>query len=356
METLTSALAWLQALDETHPVLHVAVRVLASLLVAALADWSIVRMARRLADRTRTQVDDHLIEHLHRPILFTLVLAGAWLATSGVAFVEHVRLPLFRILGTALALQWALAGMRLARSTLGLLGRADGRLVSPDTKPLFENLAIVVVLGVASYAVLLLWDLDVTGWLASAGIAGVVLGFAAQDSLSNLFAGVFIFADRPYRINDMIHLDSGERGRVTHIGLRSTRMLTRDHIEITIPNSVMANAKILNETGGPSRMFRIRAKVGVAYGSDPAHVRLTLLDAASRCTSLLREPPPTVRLRELAESSLDYELMAWIDDPDSRGLAVDELLTSIYTRLGEEKIEIPYPKRDLYVKQMPKDS
>jgi MscS family membrane protein len=349
METLRSALGWLQALDETNPVLHVAVRLLLSLLVAALVDWSVMRMARRIASRTRTALDDHLLKHLHKPILATLVLAGAWLATSGVPLVEGWRAPVFRIAATVLAIQWALAALSLSRTTLGLLGRSEGRIISPDTRPLFENLATLLVLGASSYFVLVLWDLDVTGWIASAGIAGIVLGFAAQDTLSNLFAGVSIFADRPYRIGDMIHLDSGERGRVTHIGLRSTRLLTRDHIEISIPNSVVANAKILNETGGPSRRFRIRAKVGVAYGSDLPHVRQTLLDAATRCESLLREPAPVVRLRDLGESSLDFEVMVWIEDPDLRGLVLDELLSSIYTRLGEENIEIPFPQRDVHL-------
>jgi MscS family membrane protein len=349
METLTLVFDWLRALDETQPVLHVTLRLLASLLVAALVDWVLQRMGRRIASRTRTELDDHLLEQLHKPILAALILAGAWLATSGVEFVAAFRAPVFRVAGTALAIQWALAALRISRITLGQMGRGDGRLVSPDTRPLFENLATLIVLGAASYFVLVLWDLDVTGWIASAGIAGIVLGFAAQDTLSNLFAGVSIFADRPYRIGDMIHLDSGERGRVTRIGLRSTRMLTRDHIEITIPNSIMAQAKILNETGGPSRKFRIRAKVGVAYGSDLEKVRQTLLEAASLCPSILQEPPPVVRLRELAESSLDYEVMIWIEDPDTRGLVLDEVLSSIYTRLGEENIEIPFPQRDVNV-------
>lgn len=362
---IETAVLWLQDLDERSPLLHVAVRVFASLVIAVLLDWSLMRGARRLARRTATALDDAIVAYLDRPLLVTLFLGGAWLSTSGVSYVASIRLPIFRIAATALAFYWAISWVRLSRAALAAIGQSNARsaasgregirFVSKDTLPLFENLATVLSLGATFYLVLLVWDLDVTGWLASAGIAGIALGFAAQDSLANLFAGVFIFADRPYRIGDMIHLESGERGRVTHIGLRSTRILTRDHIQITLPNAIMASAKITNESGGPSPKFRIRAPVGAAYGSDVEKVRHSLLIAAAHCDNILRDPPPVVRLRALGESSLDFELLAWLEDPDKRGIAIDELLSRAYDQMRADGIEIPYPKRDLYIKEMPKN-
>ncbi|GIS88459.1 MAG: hypothetical protein CM1200mP18_11690 [Gammaproteobacteria bacterium] len=97
----------------------------------------------------------------------------------------------------------------------------------------------MLVWALAVFVVIVVWDLDATGWLASAGVVGLAVGFAAKDTLSNLIAGVFIMADAQYKIDDLFILDSGERGQVTHIGLRSTRFLTRDDIEITVPNAVM---------------------------------------------------------------------------------------------------------------------
>ena len=73
--------------------------------------------------------------------------------------------------------------------------------------------------------------------LALAGIVGIAIGFTAKDTLANLFSGVFILADRPYKMGDYVNLESGERGRVTHIGIRSTRILTRDDIEVTVPKT-----------------------------------------------------------------------------------------------------------------------
>jgi small-conductance mechanosensitive channel len=120
-----------------------------------------------------------------------------------------------------------------------------------------------------------------TAWLASAGIVGIAVGFAAKDTLANLFSGVFIMADAPYKIGDYVVLDTGERGEITHIGIRSTRMRTRDDVEVTVPNSIMGNTKIINESGGPYEKYRIRVKVGVAYGSDIDQVEQLLMEIAA---------------------------------------------------------------------------
>lgn len=145
------------------------------------------------------------------------------------------------------------------------------------------------------------------GWPPPAGILGLAISFAAKDTLANLFAGVFILADSPYKLGDFIILDSGERGAVTQIGIRSTRMLTRDDVEITVPNSIMGNVKILNETGGPGEKYRIRIKVGVAYGSDIDKVQSVLLDVAQRNREVLKTPAPRVRFRAFGDSSLDHD-------------------------------------------------
>jgi small-conductance mechanosensitive channel len=218
---------------------------------------------------------------------------------------------------------------------------------------LIDNVAKVALAGAGVYFVFLAWNVDVTGWLASAGIIGIAVGFAAKDSLANLFAGLFISADAPYKVGDFIVLDSGERGRVTRVGVRSTRLLTRDDIEVTIPNAVIANAKIVNESGGPWEKERVRVQVSVAYGSDLDQVRAALMAVAAGTEHVCPEPLPRVRFRAFGESGLDFELLCWIDEPVLRGRTVDALNTAVYKRFQADGIEIPYPKRDVYVHQVP---
>jgi small-conductance mechanosensitive channel len=154
-------------------------------------------------------------------------------------------------------------------------------------------------------------------------------------------------------VGDFIVLDTGERGRVTQVGIRSTRLLTRDDIEITIPNNVIANTKIVNESGGPWERERLRIKLGVAYGSDVDRVRAVLLEVAGGVEHVAAEPEPRVRFRSFGESGLDFELLVWIDEPVLRGRTQDALNTAIYKRFQAERIEIPYPKRDVYVRELP---
>ena len=192
-----------------------------------------------------------------------------------------------------------------------------------------------------------------TAWLASAGIVGIAVGFAAKDSLANLFSGVFILADAPYKIGDFVVLSSGERGQITKIGIRSTRMLTRDDVEVIVPNSIMGNTTIVNESGGPHKKYRIRVKVGVSYGSDIDQVREVLLDIAANEEAVCLDPLARVRFRLFGASSLDFELLCWVNEPLVSGRVIDALNCAVYKRFQELNIEIAYSKHDLYIKEMP---
>jgi small-conductance mechanosensitive channel len=169
-----------------------------------------------------------------------------------------------------------------------------------------------------------------------------------------LFSGVFILADTPYKIGDYVVLDGEQRGKVTHIGLRSTRLITRDDVEVTVPNSIMGNSKVTNQSGGPHPKFRIRVKVGVAYGTDIDLVDEILMEIAMNEALVTQSPEPRVRFRTFGASSLDFELLCWIEDPELSGRALHQLNSAIYKRFNDEKIEIPFAKQDLYIKELPK--
>jgi MscS family membrane protein len=144
--------------------------------------------------------------------------------------------------------------------------------------PMLQNLFTVLVVVGCGLWLLDLWKINITPLLASAGIATAAVALAAKDTLANFFGGLSIIIDAPYRLGDYVVLDSGERGEVVHIGIRSTRILTRDDVQITVPNAAMANAMIVNQTA-PKPRFRVRCRVGVSYGSDPNRVEEVMLSA-----------------------------------------------------------------------------
>ena len=112
----------------------------------------------------------------------------------------------------------------LTSTILASMSRLADRVtwLEARTLPLFDNLSKIVVFGLAVYFFLIAWELDLPAWLASAGIMGIAVGFAAKDTLANLFGGLFVIMDAPYKLGDFINLDSGERGRVIKIGLHSS--------------------------------------------------------------------------------------------------------------------------------------
>jgi len=327
---------------------------IAFLIIGKIADLIISRVIARIVSRSKTDLDDNLVALLHRPVFISFVLVGLSLATERVNLPDSPEFLTLGILKTIAIFVW----YGFFRSVTQLLLTAISR--RPRTRelyasmlPLLQTIFKVTLLALAIYFFFLAWNINVTAWLASAGIVGLALSFAAKDTLSNLFAGVSIAADAPYRTGDFIRLDSGERGMVTHIGLRSTRIVTRDDVEVTIPNGIIGNAKIVNEAGGPSSKHRIRVPVGVAYGSDIDHVIETLNEVASGHSDVCGDPAPRVRFRAFGNSSLDFELLCWINQPVDRGRTLHELNCSIYKAFQKEKIEIPFPQRDLHVKSMP---
>ncbi|MCP3919252.1 MAG: mechanosensitive ion channel family protein [bacterium] len=278
---------------------------LASYFVARLVDWMAVRVLRRIARRSPGDTDDRIIDAVQGPIVKTVVLAGLYAATilldldapeAGEEPTRYTEITAHALVTVGILI-WIVAALRLVSTLLRAATSLESRFVAIEerTLPLFDNASKVLLVAAGVYAVIRVWGLDATGWLASAGIVGLAVGLAAQESLANLFSGVFIIADSPYNVGDFINLESGERGQVIQIGLRSTRLRTRDDIEITIPNSVMGRARITNETAGESSKRRLRVAVGVAYGSDVRRVKELLLEIANAEELVCDEPAARVR-------------------------------------------------------------
>lgn len=331
--------------------------VVGSFILAKLADLLLGRFIKSMAGRTRSDLDDKLLDILHKPIFRTVVLIGLSYALEFVT--EPGSRPLFVGRGsiiTLIILIWVATGLRLSGVVIDGMSRNESRfqIVQAATVPLFDIAAKVVIFALGSYLVLVWWDINISGWLASAGIIGLGIGLAAQDTFSNLFAGLSILADSPYKIGDFIVLDGTERGKVVRIGLRSTRVLTNDQVEVTIPNSIIANSKVVNESGGPTPKQRLRVGIGVAYGVDIDEVEQLLLRVAESEDAIARTPSPHVHFLNFGASSLDFELRCWVAQPEARERAINNLNRKMYKALNEAGIEIPFPKRDIYIKEMPR--
>jgi MscS family membrane protein len=351
MEALGRLLAALAKFAESAP-LQAALLLLAVCgLLAIVVEFGVRLILRRTVARLGRGVRSDLIRALRGPVRLSVLLLGAMGALLVAGPGARVADFGIAILQTLLVLLWIRCVIRVLR----ILGQTGA--VTPGTPladatavPLVRSGLMVLAAVVGAFMVLVAWDVNVTGLLASAGILGLALSFAAQDTLGNLVAGIAILTDKPYRIGDYIVLDTGERGEVTHIGLRSTRLLTRDDVEVSIPNGVMGRAKIINESGGPARKFRLRVPVLVAFGEDIDRVMSLMLAVAADHPRVCRDPEPRMRLREFGESGPRFEMLCWIEQPALRGLVAHELNCAIYRVFAAEGVTIPVPRRDVVVR------
>ena len=212
--------------------------------------------------------------------------------------------------------------------------------------------------GAVIYATAVILALDVLGvnvmpFIAGAGVAGIAIGFAAKDTLSNLIAGVLLIIDRPFEIGDRIEVWSAPAGSATwgdviDIGLRATKIKTTDHIIIIIPNNEIMKRDIVNYTS-ISTKIRVRINVGVAYDADIEKAKDLIKDVAGEAAWISKEPPPKVVVRNFGESSVDLQLRVWIDNARKRMDTISYITDNIKAAFDKNGIEIPFPKRDITI-------
>ena len=331
-----------------YPFLLAIFLVFLSIAFAKIFDAIISVFLRRIVMKSVTDLDDKIFELMHKPVFYTILFVGFSFAVKIANFPDYLDYMLLGIFKTIAIIIWFYVFIQIFVLSITWAEKKTPKgFIQKKTLPLFKNLGSIIITIFGFYFIFIGWDININGFLASAGVLGVVLGLAAKDSLSNLFAGIFLMADSPFKEGDYILLESGQRGYVNKMGIRSTRFMTRDDIEITIPNSIIASSTIVNESGGPNDTERVRITLKVAYGSDIDKVKSTLIGIASNNINVLDNPEPRVRFREFADSGIELQLLFWIFKPETRGRTVDDLNTQIYKVFNTENIIIPYPTINL---------
>ncbi len=307
---------------------------------------------RRRAAATRTQLDDILIQSLSRPFLIWVLILGLHLA------VQSSTLPpaVLRLSGKALLILWVVSLMITASRLAGGLVKHYGRKMQgalPVTS-LTENLAQIGVILAGLLILLNLLGISVTPILTALGVGGLAVALALQDTLSNLFAGLYVSLAGQIRVGDYIKLDSGAEGYVTDIGWRSTTIRALPNNLIIIPNAKLSQAIVTNYYL-PEKRMSLLISIGVSYESDPDRVERILLEEARRAAGnipgLLSTPEPFVRfIPGFGDSSLNFTLICQVGEYTDQFLAQHELRKRILKRFREEGIEIPFPTRTIQLR------
>lgn len=189
----------------------------------------------------------------------------------------------------------------------------------------------------------------VTIVIASISALLVGIGFGLQHIFNDIFSGVIILFDGSIEVDDVVELD-GIVGRVKEIGIRASKILTRDNVVMIIPNSKFTSDKVINWTNN-DESTRFNVEVGVAYGSDVRLVEQILLECAAGHQQIETEPAPFVRFQNFGDSSLDFQLFFWTKSDFRVENIKSDLRFDIDARFRSNKIEIPFPQRDVHIKQ-----
>ncbi|MBK9165119.1 MAG: mechanosensitive ion channel [Acidobacteria bacterium] len=191
--------------------------------------------------------------------------------------------------------------------------------------------------------------IDLTTLNVLAGAIGIGVGFGLQNVANNFISGLIILFERPIKVGDRIEVDD-VHGEVTHIGARSTTIRTNDNIAIIVPNSKFISENVINWSleGGS---IRFKVPVGVAYDSDLELVERLLVEAANENEDVMASPPPSVRLLEFGDNSLNFELRAWSSARLHRpGLFLSNLNFAIIKKFREHGVEVPFPQREVNIR------
>ncbi len=325
---------------------------LISLFVAFIAKLILRQVLRPLAKKTKTKVDDLIIKSISSILFYIILAIGFKIGFQTFQFqvqvynnlvdtclILLVTVALLRII-TNFSKHWIKDWAKKTEST------ADDRLI-----PLVQKIMKAVVIILAFIFIFDAWEIDISPLLATAGIAGIAIGFAVRDSLANILGGIQLVMDKTFKVGDKIQIESGEMGVILDIGLRSTKLKTYDNEVIYIPNGQLANARVKNFTV-PDLSVRVNVEFGVEYGSDSEKVKQVVLEAVQKIEGVLEEPAPAVQFLKMSDFSLDHVVRVWIKDyaeAFNMKLAITDV---VYNALNQAGIGIPFPTRTIFTKSI----
>jgi MscS family membrane protein len=314
--------------------------------------FGVRRGLRSFAMRAPAGLDPDLLDKIGSSLSGLIVLLFAQIAFRMVTVFTG---PLRILLGDIL---FVLSTVLLYQFLSQAIGLADQwyrrRSIEQDRE---EELSPVITLLVrvgrvvlATVSIIIVLDhfgINVTAFAAALGIGGLALSLAARDTIADAIAGFIILVDRPFRIGDRIEIQGvGTWGDVTDIGLRTTRIRTRDNRMVIVPNSIIGSNQVINYTY-PDPRYRIETHVGIAYGTDIEYVRALLVDTVRGLEFVLPDKPVDALYIEMGDSDMIFRVRWWIESYVDTRRVVDRVHTAIQNALDEAGIESPYPTQSL---------
>jgi MscS family membrane protein len=316
--------------------------------------WIFSNVIKKITSKTKTNIDDVLLEKLEKPLTYLVIIGSYWIAIHFLKFSDTI----FSVLEN-------IAYLLLVLDITSIFSRTFDALISEVIMPLseksessFDNQLIPVIQkGVRS----IIWVLgiiigldnigfDITAMIAGLGIGGLALALAAQDSVKNIFAGIMIFLDKPFRLNDRIQIN-GHDGYVEEVGLRSTRIRTLEGRIVTIPNCTFTDNSVINVTSQPA--LKVKLNLGLTYDTNEDQMQ----NAINILEEIVKDQPQikddfAAGFNGFGDFSLNILFIYYVK-PEGHWLDTQTLVNKeVLRRFNKEGLEFAFPTQTIYKKEV----
>jgi len=325
------------------------------LLGRIVISFLIDRVFDRITRRTNNNLDNQILEATRIPLyLLAVVLAlnaslgrinflpeewGSWLVDgffvlyflTGFIFAWRLVTHIFTWLGDEVSLK--------TNATL------DEQLF-----PFFQRVVLILLSAIGIITILSHFEINITAMVTTLGIGSLAVALAAQNALEDTISGFLIMVDRTYLFRDRIGLmDPESWGDVVDIGLRSTRIRTRDNRMVVVPNSIIGKSLVVNYAY-PNDQYRLEVHIGVAYGTDLEKARQVMVEAVQGVEGVLMDRPVEALFLEFGDSALVFRVRWWLESYVDTRRMFDRVNTAVYNALKRENIQLPFPQMDVHLK------
>lgn len=311
-----------------------------------------------LTAKVNSSLDDHLVKNTRKPVTRLMFLGSIYLAAkltiTSISETKNYPNILENILYILFVLFLADLANGVFRSFIDwyledIASKTESHL--DDTLfPIFRKVGIIIIYFLAATIILGQFKVNLTGFLATAGVASLAVAFGAQETLANVIAGISLLVDRSFHVGERIELKDGLVGDVVDIGLRSTRILSLDKRLIIVPNKEIAGSRLINHSQ-PDSSTKVKLKVGVGMDEDLGKVKRVITEVCNEI-SYTKGRPLTILNTGFGPYSIDLLIVAEIKDFRNAGLTTDLLVEKLQQAFKRENILLPFPQQYIEFKQL----
>ena len=303
---------------------------------------------KKLAKRSKSEVDDLIISTIEPQVIFWFFLFGLTVGLKDLPITDQYLIYISKLLNILLIGSITHAVSKLVVGLFELWSKQQGGGFPSTT--IFTNIVRITIYTIGLLIILDTINVSIAPMLTALGVGGLAVSLALKDTLTDVFAGLHILLSKKVEPGDFVSLDSGEMGYIQNITWRNTKMLERSNNVIHIPNTKLSSAIIKNyDSGDPS--FSVKIPVGVAYDSDLEQVSRVVMEVANELHSKMdetnKDSEPSFKFKAFGESSIDLSVYFRGNKYGDQNPIIHEFIKNIHKRFKQEKIEIPFPVRTL---------